>query len=323
MESRTKNRQSEEVLEAIVKKAFGDKQIFKIQELTDGYFNVAYLIQFTDQMEVILKIAPPSGATVMTYEKNIMFSEVDSMKMVSSKTNLPVAKILFYDKSCSLCDSEYFFMEKLKGKSFHNIREELPEESCTKISKMAGEYCQILNQIKGRKFGYYGQEEYQGDNWHRVFIKMLESIITDAKIYTIDFKVDTDYILSILERDSEHFLEVETPCFVHFDLWPGNIFVDENTISGIIDFERCLFADPFMEVGFRTFWKDENFLAGYGITDLRDSQKCRILWYDVYLLMVMACEYDFRQYETKDSYEWTTEALVKWIRKLAQRDYNI
>ncbi len=323
MESRTKNKQSRELLEAIVKKAFGSKPISEIQELTEGFFNVAYLVTFADSTEVILKIAPPPGALVMTYEKNIMFAEVDSMKMAASKTTLPVAKILFYDQSCSLCDSEYFFMEKLKGQSFHSIREQLPEEISTKISKMAGEYCRIFNQIKGTKFGYYGQENQQGDNWHQVFLQMLTNIVMDAKMYEIDFTVDTDYILSILERDKEHFLEVMEPKFVHWDMWAGNIFVHEDTISGIIDFERCLWADPFMEVGFRTFWKDENFFTGYGITDLSDSQKCRILWYDVYLLMAMACEYDYRQYETKDSYYWTTEALVKWIQKIAQRDYNI
>ena len=54
----------------------------------------------------------------MTYENNIMYSEITSMKMIEELTNYPVAKIMYYDNSHTICDSDYFIMEKLDGNVF-------------------------------------------------------------------------------------------------------------------------------------------------------------------------------------------------------------
>jgi aminoglycoside phosphotransferase (APT) family kinase protein len=38
--------------------------------------------------------------------------------------------------------------------------------------------------------------------------------------------------------------EVTRPALIHFDLWPGNIFVDGSRIVGLIDHERAFWGDP-------------------------------------------------------------------------------
>ena len=111
----TKNKKDEKMLRKMLRAAFPEQEVERMEELTEGYFNVAYLITLSDKTEVILKIAPPPELEVMTYENNIMFTEVDTMRRLERETQLPVAKILFYDNSRSICDSEYFIMEKLKG----------------------------------------------------------------------------------------------------------------------------------------------------------------------------------------------------------------
>ena len=77
MESITKNRQPEETLRAMAARAYGPGQVPAagedwVCELRHGWFNVAYLMRLRDGSRVVLKIAPPSGVEVLTYERDAM-----------------------------------------------------------------------------------------------------------------------------------------------------------------------------------------------------------------------------------------------------------
>lgn len=81
MESLTKNKQNRETISKMVEKYFSPLKMKNYRELTEGYFNIAYEIHLSNEEQVILKIAPLKEMRVMTYEKNIMFSEVEAMKL--------------------------------------------------------------------------------------------------------------------------------------------------------------------------------------------------------------------------------------------------
>lgn len=315
----TKNTQSFDVIQKMVLKAFDMVSAIEVKELTEGYFNVAYLIKLSDKRECILKIAPPKDALVMTSEKNIMFSEVDSMNMVNELGTIPIAKILYYDNSHELCDSDYFFMEKLEGNSFNSIAKELSEDEKERINYQLGTYNVALNNIVGSKFGYYGQPDKQGDNWYEVFRTIIEDCMHDANTLNIDIQVDFNHIFELLEQGKEFFQEVTTPRLVHWDLWAGNVFVKDNEITGLIDFERCMWADELLEVGFRTYGYNKSFFDGYGIQELTNNQKIRAMWYDIYLFLIVSMEGYYRKYETNDAYQWGTMMLKEWIKKIEER----
>ena len=156
----TKAAVSEDTVNRMTQKAFGEDAL-EIRELKEGYFNIAYRICLSDR-DVVLKIAPSPGIEVMTFEKNIMFSEVDSMKMVAQRTEVPVPEVLFYDSSCDVTEREYFFMEMLEGQSLSSISDTLSEEQKQRIYYDMGRYTAMLNRITGERFGYYGQPDRQG-----------------------------------------------------------------------------------------------------------------------------------------------------------------
>ncbi len=307
--SHTKNNKSIEVIKDMVQLAFGNDDVEEITELTEGFFNVAYNVLLADGREVILKIAPKPDRMVMTHEKNIMFSEVDCMKVVEERTKVPVPKVLFYDATCTVCDSPYFFMDKLEGKSFSTQMDKLFEEVREDIFKQMGEYTAAINEIHGEKFGYYGQPEKQGTNWYQVFRSMLFDIFEDADRKKVDLKIDKEKLIEQLEENRTVFERVTVPKLVHWDIWAGNVFIHENKISGIIDFERCLWADELMEVGFRTYEDNKSFFEGYGKCELNPEEKTRAKWYDVYLLLIMCLEGAYRKYDTDDIYNWASGML--------------
>lgn len=86
--------------------------------------------------------------------------------------------------------------------------------------------------------------------------------LSQEQIHTC--KVMLGRLLSRLEEEKEFFEEVTVPCLVHWDLWEGNVFVSGGKITGIIDWERALWADPLLELGFRTYDDPADFLEGYG-----------------------------------------------------------
>ena len=310
----TKAAVTEATIDRMVQKAFGEKAL-EIRELKEGYFNIAYKIRLQNR-DVVLKIAPPRDTVVMTSEKNIMYSEVDSMRMVANRTDVPVPKVLFYDNSSNVTDREYFFMEMLQGQSLSSMQDALPEKEKQEIYYRLGQYTRQLNQITGERFGYYAQSDRQSENWYEVFRDMVRDTYADAGRKDIVIPVEEDRTLELLERDKTIFEAVKTPRFVHWDIWAGNVFIADNSVEGIIDFERCLWADALMEVGFRSYEYNKAFYDGYGIEGLTGEEKRRARWYDIYVALLWCLETDYRGYDNRDFYHMGCRAVQEGIEDL-------
>jgi aminoglycoside phosphotransferase (APT) family kinase protein len=136
----------------------------------------------------------------------------------------------------------------------------------------------------------------------------------------VDLKISVEELWNYLERDQHIFDEVTEPKLVHWDCWDGNIFVENGAITGFIDWERNIWADPLMEVGFRTYSDNTFFQKGYGLEILTSTQTRRALWYDIYLMILVSLEYEYRKYDTMDLYNWSTDVLTKQFEKLRKSE---
>lgn len=316
MKSITKNKPQSDIIARMVEKFFAPLQMKSCRELTEGFFNAAYEICLQNNDKVVLKIAPAKETRVMTYEKNIMFSEVEAMKLAARYGGIPVPAVIGCDAGCTICSSPYFFMEKIEGQSLNAVKNTLTPSQIRNIYIETGKINKKINEVRLSAFGYPGQSDFQGNAWYPVFRRMLEAGVNDALRADVDLKIPIDRLWLYLERDRSVFEEVTEPRLVHWDCWDGNIFVESGKVTGIIDWERSLWGDPLMEVGFRTYSDNTHFQKGYGITALTESQKRRALWYDIYLLLLMSLEYEYRHYETPDIYVWSTRLLEEQFQKL-------
>ncbi|MBE5960684.1 MAG: aminoglycoside phosphotransferase family protein [Lachnospiraceae bacterium] len=315
----TKNQVSPFTLEDMFHTAFPGEEMRSVNELNEGFFNAAYEIGMEGEKSVILKIAPPASTLLMTYEKDIMASEVDCMRKVRRMTDVPAAKILFYDDSHTICDADYFFMERLEGKSFSSCMDGMTEREKNAILYQMGKYTAAINQVTGTKFGYYGQPEKQGENWYAVFQSMIRDLYLDAEQKEVWIDITEDRLLTLLEREKEAFYPVTVPRLIHWDMWAGNVFVQDGKVTGIIDFERCLWGDELLEVGFRTYDIQNAFYEGYGMQHLSGSQRIRAEWYDIYLFLISCMEGAYRQYDNREAYYWGSHMLAEWVRRKEER----
>lgn len=319
MESVTKNKQSYEDILRMVQKAFGNElsaDAVSIKELTEGFFNVAYEVLLPGKT-VILKVAPPLDAKVMTYEKNIMKAEVEALLLVKKMTKVPVPAVLYYDTSHTVCNAEYFFMDKIEGENFFTLKNNglIPYEVQNQIFREVGHYNYEMNRIKGTTFGYMGLPVMQGSSWKEVFLKMIEEVLRDGERIEINLGVEYDAVRMLIKKAEYALEEVKQPYFVHWDLWDGNIFVKDGRVSGIIDFERALWAEPLMEFYFRGHINVKDFYEGYG-ANLREEAPMRSLLYDMYLFLIMIVETKYRMYTDDWQYGFAKEQLKKAMASL-------
>lgn len=306
----TKNRQSKETIAAMAKKAFPDKQIAEIKELTEGMCNVTYDIAFEDGSESILKISAKDRSGNTSNEVNLMRAEINAMKLVAEKCSFKVADIQYYDTGNTICDGNYFFMEKLEGDNFHLIKEKMSEEKIAAIETELGEISRELTTIQNPDFGFLG-EDRRYDSLYMFVRYMLTNLLSDAEKKNIDILYDDKTYLNKLENDKSAFDTVRNASLVHWDMWEGNVFVKDGHVTGIIDWERALWGEPFMDDRFRMHNRDKHFLEGYGQTSFSEEESFRLRWYDIILYLTMMIEVFYREFEDKGQYFWAREMLEK------------
>lgn len=311
----TKNRQSNETIFGMAKMAFPDKQVEKIKELPEGMCNVTYEITFTDGSESILKIAAKDRSGNTSNEINLMQAEIKAMKLVSENCSFKVANVQYYDNGNTICDGNYFFMEKIEGDNLFRVKKDMSEEEIAIIDTEIGKISRELSNIQNSEFGFLGEDTKYNSLF--IFVKqMLVNLISDAKKRDIDIIYDEQTFLSKLEKDKAAFETVCSASLVHWDMWEGNVFVKDGHVSGIIDWERALWGEPFMDDRFRMHNRGEHFLKGFGQTSFSEDELKRLCWYDTILYLTMMIEVFYREFDDKGQYFWAREMLEKSMNKI-------
>ncbi len=305
----TKNRQSDETITAMAKKAFPDKTVIRIKELTEGMCNVTYHVVFQDGSESILKIAAADRRGNTSNEVNLMKAEVEAMRLVSGKCSFRVAGIQYYDCSRTACSGDYFFMEKLCGENLASLKDKLPESVKKELNREIGRISRELTAITNAKFGFLGDEK-RYDTLFDFVRTMLTNLLSDAQKKNVDPGCDPQRLVAELDSERKYFDEVKSAALVHWDMWEGNIFVSGNHVCGIIDWERAMWGEPFMDDRFRKHSRNDDFLKGFGLDSFSESELRRIRWYDVILYLTMMIEVFYREFEDQGQYHWAKGMLL-------------
>lgn len=296
--SATKQYLNEQQLQAITRKAFGCGAA-EISEAGEGQFNAAYFVTTEAGQRTVLKVAPAVDTPVLTYERGAMHSEVEAMKFVSARTDLPLARVLYYDESHDIVPGDWFFSERFDAESLSAAVEagSLTDAELAEVRRDVARATRTLNDIIGEGYGYFDRPCF-GKTWHEAYRKMQQNVFDDAKAGGVDLGIDTEAVLRRIDELRDVWNEVTEPHLVHWDIWDANVFVKDGKLCGIIDFERCHWGDPLMEFGFRAFVLNDAFVADYGKPEgLSENEKLRARWYDFYLLSIMATEGAYRKYE--------------------------
>lgn len=318
MDSQSKISLPVEQVERIVTAHFGEQvNLVAFEELKEGFFNAAGLLELSDGRKMVIKAAPPVQLRVMRYEHNLMKAEVESMRLVRQQTSVPVPEILVYDTSKTLLPSDFFIMSFVPGVPFHKLRKTTRPEDQFQVEIQIGGLFRQISEISGSTFGLWSAPEAPGVIWRDCFDRLLRSVLADRQDLQVDLGKPYEEIYQLFCRHYDVLDEITTPRLVHWDLWDGNIFVDPETlqVTGIIDFERVLWGDPLTESFFLCFNPNSGYLTGYGENLLAsDRQKRRRMLYDTYLYLILIIECYFRHYANNDQETWARGQIQEMFK---------
>ncbi len=304
MKSVTKNKLTEDDIKKMALKHFSDSKIIKITELVQGMFNSAYIVEGTGKLEggVVLKAGPLPEAELLIYEKEIMKTEVDVLKLLSG-ADVPVPEVLAADFSKEDMPFDYFFMNRLEGSTWKEMGKKVIKKSKPELMHKLGKFNAEIHSVKGDFFGYIKDDaHYKFDSWSGAFSCMMEDILLDGE--KRGNSLPYQKIRDIVSKYRDVLDEVKEPKLVSFDIWAGNVFVKEEkdklSISGIIDFERAFYGDQYADFtsAMQIFSDVENepeFVEGYEeITGSKftvsENDRIRMNLYRLYMAIILNVE---------------------------------
>ncbi|MBB6695696.1 aminoglycoside phosphotransferase family protein [Cohnella xylanilytica] len=314
MEGTNKVKVRPEELNRLARAAF-DCGVAESLELTDGWANSAYKLVLDDGRKAVLKVAPTKNVKQMRYERNMMRAEVDAMRLMREVGGVPVPEVYLFDESETILPASYFIMEHLEGEPYNKARETMTPERRETVERELGVLNRRINEVKGNRFGLFAYETPYDDSWREAFRWLIRGVLEDGREMGVGLPAPYEEFEREIERRLPALDEVKEPRLVHWDLWAGNVFVQGDRITGIIDFERAMWGDPLIEHYFSHFDDTTAFKQGHGWHAEEPGRRIRRSLYDLYLDLILVVECQFRQYTDRDHVEWTANNLAAgWER---------
>lgn len=208
-----------------------------IKTLTGGMFNTVLMVQ-TDINKYAVKIAPKQQVQVLTYENDLIRSEVNTYTLLSNIKSVHFPKLYGYNFDSDY-EYNYLIMEYIDAPTLNKVK--LSKEEYDGVMYDLGKAMAQIHEIKSEDgFGYI--QNGLKSTWKDAYYDMLQNLIKDAQKKNAQIPYLSE-IKALLKENETVFDSVTEPSLVHFDLWQGNIMVKDGRLYALIDCERAMFAD--------------------------------------------------------------------------------
>ncbi len=213
--------------------------VLDIAALGNGEFNAAYKVTCDNGVNCVLKIAPPEDARVLSYEKNMMKSEVFWYSKMHEKTDILCPEVYVSDFSKEIIKSDCFIMEMMPGEPLWAMNFSGAEYETVQKQKI----CMLtkIHRIANDRYGYI--QTGLMISWYEALKNMALSLVADCKNLGHDTP-DGEKFIRFIDRHEK--LLGSIPCrMVNFDLWDSNVLYNVRTGKICwIDPERGFWGDP-------------------------------------------------------------------------------
>ncbi|BFV55655.1 aminoglycoside phosphotransferase family protein [Kitasatospora sp. CMC57] len=302
MESLTKRHLTGDQLDALLRAGAGIGCRLE-GELTDGWFNSVHRVRLDDGRAAVVKLAPPPDAAVLRYERGILATEAMVYRRL---TTLPPGAVpspqLLY------AGAEFIVLSVLDGIPWDKAGDRLDPRTGADLRRELGAITARLHTLRSEdgRFGYPAAESaLSAPDWRTAFTAMVDALLDDADRWQSPLGVQPGDLRALVAEGRQALDEVTEPRLVHFDLWPGNVFVQpadggrRARVTGLIDHERAFWGDPAAELVSLAFGggtgPGSDLVAGYtgagGRLDFDPTLRHRLALYHLYLglLLVVEC----------------------------------
>jgi aminoglycoside phosphotransferase (APT) family kinase protein len=262
--------------------------------LPGGTYNTIYRAGLDDRTAdgtaLLLKLPPERGTPAMTYEHGLLHGEA-VFYAAARAVGVPVPELVYADP-----DGDFLVMTECPGTTWDRVEPVGRGRLRRDLGRLVGR----LHEVTGPRFGYPAMPPPDGGRggWRNAFLAMLDTVLADARRFDAWLPEPLDRVEALVGAAAPALDEVREPVLVHFDLWPGNVLLDADRISALIDGERMFWGDPLAELASLNLFggpdDDPDLLAGYrsagARADLDEAARLREALYRCYLYLIMLVE---------------------------------
>ncbi len=317
----TKYYQKEQTLKLMTEKALNrDISVFSAKLMHGGFSNAVYLIH-ADHEKLVLKLAPHKDVVLMRHEYGSIFTEVDVLKKLNGHVTIEIPKLIYFDDSHELTDSEYFFMSFIEGEPLMQLKDRPTDLEVDKMKYEIGVFTKELLSFESEHFCVPALKETFSKTNSEFVYKLFEMLYDDASDKSIYIPgINKENMLMLINNHRHILNEASKPYLCHTDTWDGNLMVKDNKLVGLIDFQTMLYADPLMNHDFHDFAQTPNksFLDGYQKHVFNKHEQIRLCFYEMWQRLGMTVEVGYREYEDQGMYDWAKLEYVKSLNKLLE-----
>jgi aminoglycoside phosphotransferase (APT) family kinase protein len=285
MRERLKRPISATSIRRIVRTQFGkDATVARVTTIHGGLFNTSYKIQLEDGRRVVLRVAPPRDKPLLVCEAGLLEREIQFMRGLE-KYHLPMPRLLCADLSKRVIDRNYIITEFSVGfNAFYRMKQLTVREQDAVFGELGG-YARRIHAIENED-GWFGapaplkpfRRWSEFVRWHAL---TLEKETRGHPYLALPEHISVG---SILDQMAGVLDEIRTPRLIHGDLWLRNILIARRNgtyaITAILDWDRCLWGDPYFDWILHGLDLRPAFWEAYGKleADLRSHEKRKLLY---------------------------------------------
>jgi fructosamine-3-kinase len=289
-----------EQLGTIASVACPDDELVSSTELAGGTYNAVHRLDLASGRSVVVKVAPSPEAPRLRYELDLLRTEALFYERAAHETAVPLPEVVHAGFDRTTIESDFLVLSLVGGTQWLDAGE-LDDDVRPRLRRGLGEHVAELHTMQAERFGYPQQSTGAlTAAWSDAFAGMIGAVLDDAAAHAVELPVSAADLRDLVARHGDTLDEVETPTFVHFDLWDGNLFIDpeQAEVTGIIDAERAFYGDPIADfVSLPLFGDpeaDTDLLDGYreagGPVEFTRSTRSRLALYRIYMDLLMLVE---------------------------------
>lgn len=213
-------------------------------ELGTGMYNNVYRIRLAGQAQpVILRVAPQDSRQFLS-ERHLMRNEFASLPWLAVIAPL-MPQVLTADWSHEVIDRDWMIQSHLEGVPAPEHLGTYPRTAWPVFFRQMGAIARSVHDVRGPRFGPVNGPGYA--TWGEALLASLEEIAIDLDRAGLD-AADVRKVKAVAAHERAVLDEITEPRLLTGDLWTVNALMDPAApgpaITGVLDFDRCLFGDP-------------------------------------------------------------------------------
>lgn len=236
-------------IERLVQEAFGPRTGLVFAEpLVGGVFNTTYRIELDDRpAPVVLRVAPESRHRLFSFERTLMKREWRINKLLRSE-GIRVPEALHYGPATETLARDHSFWEFVPGQTLEKA--DPSDVRLATLHLQIGSEVKKLHGMKSSWFGWSGQTESRHATWPDFLLSIVTEVAERNEEQPIFPSDSIRQIMHILRLAKAETHAGTLASFLHNDLHPGNLMVDEDfNLTALIDADRCIYGPADFEIG--------------------------------------------------------------------------